>query len=670
MGVLVTLLAAALVAVAARAFQLQVLRRDELAGEAVDQYVRELVLRPRRGVITDRSGVLLAVSADAQSVFADPKLLARDDPQGAVLRKVSQILKVQPRLLQKRLAKGGRFAWLARRITPPEATALRALLDRARVRSIRLVPETRRYYPKLELAGQLLGVVDDDSAGREGVELASDDLLRGEPEKVPSLRDGRGRVVLGASPTTGREREGARVELTLDQGLQAVAERALARAVTGSRALSGMAVALDPRTGEILAMASYPVANANAPRSADQLRDRPVADAFEPGSTIKTFTIAAALDQGAVSPRDTFDCSGSLRVGTHTIHDSHRVGWAAPAAILAQSSNVGAAQIGMRLGRERTRAALLAFGFGERGGTGLPAEVRGQVQLARSDIALATQSFGQGPIMASGLQLTTAMAAIANGGLLVRPRVVKRVLDPATGEVLEATQPEVVRRVVREETARTIQRWLVGVIEEPHGTGKRARLDGWSAAGKTGTAQKADRISGGYASDRHFSSFIGFAPAEAPRIVVGVFVDEPKGEIYGGEVAAPAFREVVEYALRMMGVPPTATASAPPPAAASEPVEADAEPGPPAVEWADAVADAGGTWRLLVWLREEGGWRLTGTVILPREVTAIRMIGPIRKEFNPDGTCSTGSILLSGGGRSWRISLTSATGRARIYREG
>jgi cell division protein FtsI (penicillin-binding protein 3) len=593
-GILAALLAVALVAVAARAFQLQVLRRDELAGEAVDQYVRELVLRPRRGVITDRSGVLLAVSADAQSAFADPKLLARDDPSGALLRKIARILKVQPRVLQKRLARGGRFAWLERRISPPEASALRALLDEGRVRSIRLVPETRRYYPKLELAAQLLGVVDDDSVGREGLELAQDDVLRGEPEKVPSLRDGRGRFVLGASPTTGREREGARVELTVDQGLQAVAERALARAVIGSRALSGMAVALDPHTGEVLAMASYPVANANAPRSADGLRNRPVADAFEPGSTIKTFTIAAALDRGAVSPRDPFDCgTGRWRVGSHVIHDSHPVGWAGPAAILAQSSNIGAAQIGARLGRERTRDALLAFGFGERSGVELPGEVRGQVVLARSDIALATQSFGQGPITASGLQLTNAMAAIANGGVLLRPRLVKRVLDPATGEVLEATQPEILRRVVSADTAATISRWLVGVVEDAHGTGKRARLDGWSAAGKTGTAQKVDRVSGGYASDRHFSSFIGFAPAEDARIVVGVFVDEPKGEIYGGEVAAPAFREVVEYALRMMGVPPRATALATP--GPAEPAPPDEEPPPPAVEWTDsAVADADG----------------------------------------------------------------------------
>lgn len=592
-GLLAALLLAALLAVAARAFQLQVLRRDQLAGEAVDQYVRELVLRPRRGVITDRSGVLLAVSADAQSVFADPKLLARDDPSGALLRQVAKILRVQPRALQKRLAKGGRFAWLARRISPPEASALRALLQERRVRSIRLVPETRRYYPKLELASQLLGVVDDDSVGREGVELARDEVLRGEPEKVPSLRDGRGRFVLGASPTTGREREGARVELTIDQGLQAVAERALARAVIGSRALSGMAVALDPQTGEVLAMASYPVANANAPRSADHLRSRPVTDAFEPGSTVKTFTIAAALDRGAISPQDPFDCGeGRWRVGSHVIHDSHRVGWAGPARILAESSNIGTAQIAARLGREGTRDALLAFGFGERTGVGLPGEVRGQVLLARSDIGLATQSFGQGPITASGLQLTSAMAAIANGGVLVRPRLVKRVLDPATGEVLEATQPEVLRRVVSAGTASTIARWLVGVIEDPKGTGKRARLDGWSAAGKTGTAQKVDRISGGYAADRHFSSFVGFAPAEEARIVVGVFVDEPKGEIYGGEVAAPAFREVVEYALRMMGVPPVATATAPAPAV--EP-DGDEPPEPPAVEWTDSpAADTGG----------------------------------------------------------------------------
>jgi cell division protein FtsI (penicillin-binding protein 3) len=212
------------------------------------------------------------------------------------------------------------------------------------------------------------------------------------------------------------------------------------------------------------------------------------------------------------------------------------------------------------------------------------------VPFPRSDIALATQSFGQG-LTATALQVTSAMGAIANGGVLVRPVVVKRIVDPATGEVLEEARPEAVRRAVSAETAATIARWLVGVVEDPKGTGKRARLEGWRVAGKTGTAQKADAISGGYSADRHFSSFVGFAPADAPRIVVGVFVDEPKGEIFGGEVAAPAFREIAEYAMKMLGVPPTAGAIA---AAAEPPAPQDEEEeGPPPVEQATRPAPPG-----------------------------------------------------------------------------
>lgn len=603
-GVLAVLFAAGLVSVAARAFHLQVLRRDELAGEAVDQYVRELVLRPRRGVITDRNGVLLAGSADAQSVYADPALLAESDRGGALLRQAARILKADPRTLQKRLAKGGpRFAWLARRIPLPEATALRAWMKSARVNAIGLVPESRRYYPKAELAGPLLGVVDDDGAGREGVELAQDGTLQGEPEKVASLRDGRGRLVFGEAPGPGHAREGARVELTIDQALQSAAERALGLAVTGSRALSGMAVVLAPRTGEVLALASWPAANANASRNADQLRNRPVTDAFEPGSTVKAFSIAAALEAGALQPLDPIDCGdGRFAIGGHVIHDHAAVGWGGASKVIVQSSNIGAAKIAARLGRERLYQGLQAFGFGERSGAGLPGEVRGQLAVARSDIGLATQSFGQGPITATALQITNAMAAIANGGVLVRPRIVKRVVDPSTGEVLAAPAPEVLRRAVSAGTAATLTRWLTGVIEDPKGTGRRAALDGWRAAGKTGTAQKVDRISGGYAADRHFSSFVGFAPVEAPRVVIGVFVDEPKGEIFGGEVAAPAFREIAEYALRMMDVQPApalARGADPAVAAGERPAEtpdpeaeaAGGVEGPAAVKW----AAAGGT---------------------------------------------------------------------------
>jgi cell division protein FtsI (penicillin-binding protein 3) len=592
-GVLAALLALGFGAVAARVFHLQVLRRDELVDDMVEQYRRQLVLRPRRGPITDRAGVLLAGSADARSIYADPAILRREDPRGAALARVSRALGLDPAAVRKKLAKGSRFVFLARRVSPAEADAVERIVKEQRLRGVALVAETRRYYPKSELASQLLGVVGDDGNGLEGVELAAEDLLAGSPARVPSLRDGAGRTVLSEGPSPSREREGARVELTLDQGLQLATERALARACLGARAAGGMAVALEPRTGEVLAMASWPPHNPNAPRKANEMRNRAVADAFEPGSTMKAFTIAGALDRRAVTPADPIDCgNGSLAVGGHVIHDHEGLGWAGPSKILAASSNVGAARIGARLGRERLHDVLSGFGFGERPGSGLPGETRGSLPFPRAEITLATQSFGQG-LTASPLQITAAMAALANGGTLLRPRIVKRVVDTATGEVLDAPGPEIVRRAVSPETAATVSRWLVGVVEDPKGTGKRARLDGWRVAGKTGTAQKADPVTGGYSADRRFSSFVGFAPAEAPRVVVGIFVDEPKGEVYGGEVAAPAFREVAEYAMKMLGVPPAGAAAAAAPAAplAARPAEPAEPEEPPAVEAADRRAD-------------------------------------------------------------------------------
>jgi cell division protein FtsI (penicillin-binding protein 3) len=588
-GVLAALLAVGFGIVAARVFQLQVLRRDALVDDMVEQYRRQLVLRPRRGPITDRAGVLLAGSADARSVYVDPAILRKEDPRGAALAKVSRALGLDPAAVRKKLARGSRFVFLARRVSPTEADAVERVVKDQRLRGVALVAETRRYYPKLELASQLLGVVGDDGNGLEGVELAADEQLAGSPARVPSLRDGAGRTVLAGDPSASREREGARVELSLDQGLQLATERALARACLGARAASGQAVALDPRTGEILAMASWPPHNPNAARKANDLRNRAVADAFEPGSTMKTFSIAGALDRRAISPLDPIDCgNGTLAIGAHVIHDHEGMGWVGASKILAASSNVGAAKIAARLGKERLHDVYSAFGFGERPGSGLPGEAKGSLPFPRADVTLATQSFGQG-LTASPLQITAAMAAIANGGTLLRPHLVRRVVDTATGEVLDEASPEVVRRAVSADTAATIARWLVGVVEDPKGTGKRARLDGWRVAGKTGTAQKADPVTGGYSADRRFSSFVGFAPAEAPRVVIGIYVDEPKGDIYGGEVAAPAFREVAEYAMKMLGVPPTgaAVAAAPPapPAPAADSEETDDDQ--PAVETAD-----------------------------------------------------------------------------------
>jgi cell division protein FtsI (penicillin-binding protein 3) len=406
---------------------------------------------------------------------------------------------------------------------------------------------------------------------------------------VPSLRDGRGRTVLSDAPQPGAAREGARVELTLDQGIQLAAERALASAVARSRAAGAIAVALDPATGEVLAMASHPPRNPNAPRRGDEPRNRAVTDSFEPGSTMKTFAIAGALERGALRPLDPIDCgTGPIRIGGHVVRDHEPLGWVGAARVLSASSNVGAARIAARLGREGLHDSYAAFGLGERTGIGLPGEVRGQLPFPGSDFALATQSFGYN-VTATPLQVTNAMAALANGGTLRRPSVVRRVVDVATGEVLEETRPEAIRRAVSEETAATLRRWLTGVVEDPKGTGRRARPDGWRVAGKTGTARKVDPVGGGYASDRHLSSFVGFAPAESPRIVVGVFIDEPKGDVYGGEIAAPAFREIVEYALARMGVPRDAPLAAAPPAPI--PAPPDADEAPPAVELAEASID-------------------------------------------------------------------------------
>jgi len=574
-GLVALLFVGAFGAVAWRAVKLQVVQRDRLSAEARDQYVRQMVMQPRRGVIVDRAGQLLAQSGDAESVFVDPEEMEKRTVPALALGQLARILDLDRAALRQRVERGGaRFVWVKRRVSAAEAAAVRNL----GLPGVQLLPETRRYYPKSTLAAQVVGLTGEEGNGLEGLELQLDDLLRGERGRVASLRDGKGRVLLQEADGVADRREGARVELSLDQGLQHVAEQALDAAVRSSRALAGMAVAMDPATGEVLAMASWPPVDPNALKRGDEPRNRVVSDAFEPGSTIKAFTVAGALDRGVLRAVDAIDCSAGYTVGGHVIHDHHALGWAPPAKVLAASSNVGAARIGARLGKQGLSDVLASFGFGQRTGVDLPGERKGLLPFPRADIALATQSFGQG-MTASALQVVTAMAAIANGGKLMQPRLVLRVRDPADGTILDESRPVVVRQAVSPATAALVARWLVGVVEDPLGTGKRARPDGWRVAGKTGTAQKADPVTGGYSADRNFSSFVGFAPAEAPRVVIGVFIDEPKGETFGGEVAAPPFREIASYALKMLGVPPQDPVAAAPAMPAAAAVAAPPPPG-------------------------------------------------------------------------------------------
>ena len=548
------LLSAGLVAVATRAVKLQVLQGEQLARHGDDQWRRSVELLPRRGPITDRNGETLAASAEAPSIAASPAALRR--LPRADLARLARALGVEQSLLERRAQRAARFAWLARRVSPAQARAVREL----GLEGVDVFPEARRYYTSQSLAAQLVGFVGDDGQGLEGIERAHDEALQGGAVRLPSFRDARGRAVLDEAPGPQDQLAGARVELALDVGLQLAAESALARAVESARAASGMLVAMDPSTGEVLALAHAPTFNPNLPRRAGVLRNRSVLDTFEPGSTFKVFTLAGALDAGVLKPHDLIDAGeGALRIGRHTINDDHhddRHRFMDAERLLTASSNVGAAKVGALLGRERLQRTLLAFGFGERTGTEIPGEPRGAVPFPSAEVALATMSFGQG-VAASPLQITAAFAAIANGGMLMKPILVRRVVDAATGAPLTVNDPTPVRRAVSRETAALLRGWMRSVVESPDGTGKKARIPGWAVGGKTGTAQKADPVTRRYSADRRFSSFVGFAPVDAPRIAVGVFIDEPRGDRYGGQVAAPAFREVVEHALKSMGVTPT-----------------------------------------------------------------------------------------------------------------
>jgi len=547
------------IALFARAVQLQVKQKDWLLEMAEDQYVRDQEIPARRGDIFDRRGVPLAQSVDVDSCWVDPSLLP-DAAQAA--KALSRALGVEQRELLERLEKGRRFAWVKRQITPAEAARVKELA----LPGVGFTREPRRFYPQRELAAQVIGLVGTDSHGLDGLELSFEDELSGDGVKREGFRDAKGRKLITAGLEDFRARQGASVTLTIDRQLQYVTEKALGKAVEDSRAIAGTAVMLDPKTGAILALANAPRFNPNVPQDAqkDALRDRAVTDSFEPGSTFKAFVVAAALEEQVISESTQVDAEkGSLAIGKHVVHDTHPHGLLTPKQVLQVSSNIGAAKIAQKLGRERLVDAFQRFGFGDRFGLGLPGEAKGSLPFPRADIAFATQAFGQG-LSASTLQVAAGYAALANEGVLMRPYLVSKVVD-SDGVVLLDNKPAELRRVVSAKTARTVVSWLESVVEKD-GTAPRARMDEYRVAGKTGTAQKADPVARGY-SDKRVASFVGLVPAEDPRIVVLVVIDEPKTDVYGGLSAAPAFKEIATAAMPYLGVP----ASRPAPAVAEKP---------------------------------------------------------------------------------------------------
>jgi cell division protein FtsI (penicillin-binding protein 3) len=546
-------LGAAFLALGGRAFELTVMLGPGLRERADDQHFRWVTVTGPRGDIFDRHGNLLASSLEVPSIFAHPRQV---DDLDAASRTLAKVLDLRPAVVRARLDSSRRFVWLERQVLPRQAESLAD----AGLAGIGQVREPKRFYPRKQLGAHVLGYVNIDARGQAGLELALDETMRGAARRVEVGRTGRGRILhlrpVEQAPTLA----GRRVQLTLDVRIQDIVERELALGVERAGAVGGVAIVADPSTGEILALANVPTFDPNDPperRGRDwvrRTRDQAVTSMYEPGSTLKAVLAATALETGVTTIDETFFCeNGRYRYGDRWIHDSHPHGWLSFAEVIEVSSNICASKVATRLGAERYYRYLRAFGFGQRTGIELPGEAPGILRPVESwaPIDLATHSFGQG-IAVTPLQMVAAFGAIANGGVLMRPYVVRRIVAP--DGTVEATQPTPVRRVVSERAARLTAELLRRAVEDEEGTGSRARLGVVTVAGKTGTAQKPRPDGRGY-SDKRIGSFIGFVPAEQPRMVILVLIDEPKTTGYGGVVAAPVFRAIAAETLPLLDIP-------------------------------------------------------------------------------------------------------------------
>lgn len=542
------LFAALFALLAGRVAQITVIEGPTLGDKAARQHTQRVSTLAQRGEIVDRHGEPLALTRESVAVWARPKQLTSTP---APLMAMARLLDQPPAAIAEKVAVSAPFVWLDRQVPLDRWGEI----ERLGLAGVGSEPARQRIYPQGPVAGQVLGFLGIDGQGLEGVERSLDAELRGEVEALDVERDARGRRMAVEDGWGPLPRVGSRVELTIDAALQEVAETELEKAVEEFGAVAASAVVLVPYTGEVLAMATVPRFDPNrfGEASAQALRNRSITDSYEPGSTFKVILAAEALEAGVVAPEDRIFCEeGRYQVGNREIHDSHPHGLLSFADVIAQSSNIGSAKIAEKLGRDRFGAALERFGFGRKTGVDLPGEVQGLLAPASAwrRINLVTTAFGQG-IAVTPLQLARAFAAIANGGLLLRPYVVRRIVEE-DGRIRYTGRPHVERRVIAEETALRLTEILRRVVES--GTGKLARIDGVAVAGKTGTAQKVDSRTKRYHPRDRMSSFVGYLPAEDPELVVLVVVDSPKKKsTYGGVVAAPVFRRIAEYALDRRG---------------------------------------------------------------------------------------------------------------------
>jgi len=536
-------------AVFGRLTYLQLIHHSEYMSRAMRQQRRTIEIDPKRGTIYDRNMRPLAMSVPVQSAFAIPSEI-KDTAMAA--RLLSGVLRVPPDSLREKLESGSTFVWIKRKMAQEEEEAVRSL----NLKGIYFQEENKRYYPKLDMAAHVLGFVDVDEHGLGGIEHEYDNLIRGKGEKIVVMADARQQKFDGSEA---RQDPGESVVLTLDEKIQYIAERELAAVIQKVHAPAGSVIVQDPNTGAILALANWPKFNPNSATSVptEARMDRAISAIYEPGSTFKLVTLAAAFDQNLIRPEEVFNCeNGSIVVAGHRIHDHKKYGELTVAEILANSSDVGAIKIALKLGPPRFNEYIHLFGFGSPTGVDLPGESRGLVQHLEhwGSFSIGSISMGQ-EVGVTPLQMINAVSSVANGGLLYKPRVVEEMRRGDRVLPLEGpSAPAEARRVIRPETAATMRRLMEGVIL--NGTGKSARLAGWTAGGKTGTAQKIDPANGRYSRTKVIASFIGFAPINNPAVTILVSVDSPEGWPHdGATVAAPVFKRIAEQVLPYLDVP-------------------------------------------------------------------------------------------------------------------
>ena len=529
---------------AGRLVQIQVVRHENYLSQAKDQYVRRFELKAKRGNVLDRRGRKLAVDIKSVSFYADAKQVEQVEQ---VANHFARFSSKDGATLRRQLESGRSFVYLVRQVDEDQLEAARQHV----FKGVYEHPATQRYYPHGKLAGQVLGYTNIDNQGSEGVERAFDAYLRGADGRALSHIDVGGRQIPGTRQELQTSQDGHDVVLTIDAVYQDIVEEELGRALRDFEAESGLGIIADPRTGEILAMANMPLYDPNQPgRAAAQLRrNRTITDPFEPGSTFKVISLAAVLQDGLASAEDRVFCEEGRLVleNGDVIRDTSPHAWLTLRQVLEHSSNIGTIKFARRLESQRYYEYIRNFGFGTRSGLGLPAESTGLLQRVEkwSDRSLETLAIGQ-EISTTALQLIQAFGAVANGGQLMAPKIVKAVVA-ADGRVVEEMRPQVIRRVVDEDTAARLRHILAGVVDG--GSGKKARLEGVAVAGKTGTAQFAAADGTGYEDNQYIVSFIGFLPAERPELLVLVVVDRPQREKWGGHVAAPVFKRITERIL-------------------------------------------------------------------------------------------------------------------------